>query len=420
MNTEVNNELVKKFEEFYSLRKPGIEVIKANEASALKAARQIFINYWWKKDDELYKLMQAQLDRIILETNKTTKLGNPTPGVTEYEVGKLVNMIMGLRKTATSEIHSILKKWVIENPQIPQEEKSKFLDNTKYVQLYMNAAKEKINQMLERMTYDYFKAYTKIFKFNKEALARIVRLITFQTPRLLSETVTNAIRNGRNATLIEKGAGWIIMHNIIIPSVVSFIQNTWDNLNRMIDRPEIKKMKIACDAAKQMGIDVEGCPTEEEYKKAMASVGWDDFVNQMQEKSPVLRWINLAQGEKFSPWKDPFFWTYWDEIASVAKKITYSNEFENVFDKDQMLKVTDDVKSKVGRKLKELGINATDNMEDNVIQYRKKLLENQKNKATDSTNNAKQDLPFVTNLKQDTPSNFSQKDSAAAAEFFKQ
>jgi hypothetical protein len=343
-----NELLLKEFKDFYSkYNYSGLKKwLSLNETTSMKALRQIFTKYWWKNQESLARELQLVTNAIEIRLNNNQ--------VIHDQVKKLFNVVVAHKKSLSDDISGIMKKYVSENPLIPKEIKDQMM-NEKYIKTVVENLYEDPSKVLPRIIREKLSAYGKSLKlWTKEGWKRAFNTIAIKNPQFLDEILAQTIRNGKAATIGEKIAGYLIIHNGLIPALIGGAETLFQNLPQRSKMKELEEIKKLCD---EKLIPLESCPTEEDIK-SLTAMTEKEFFDNMKKNMPLYKLVYGSDGgRKFDDW---LFFSWLDEITRAAwntyRMFTFTLDEQVTFFEKQL----SEIKEKVNKHLMENGINPND------------------------------------------------------------
>jgi len=343
-----NELLLKEFKDFYSkYNYSGLKKwLSLNETTPMKALRQIFTKYWWKSQESLARELAVVSNAIEIRLNNNQ--------VIHDQVKKLFNVVVAHKKSLSDDISGIMKKYVSENPLIPKEIKDQMM-NEKYIKAVVENIYEDPSKVLPRIIREKLSAYVKSLKlWTKEGWKRAFNMIAIKNPQFLDEILAQTIRNGKAATIGEKAAGYLIIHNTLIPALIGGAQTLFQNLPRREKMADFQEIKKLCD---EKLIPLESCPTEEDIK-SLTAMTEKDFFDNMKKNMPLYKLVYGSDGgRKFDDW---LFFSWLDEIILAAWNAYKMKTFTLDGKVSLFEKQLSEIKEKVNKHLMANGINPND------------------------------------------------------------
>lgn len=355
------------------------------------------------------KKLQQKLDDIVRRIDE--KLAQTGGGGSlkkiNREVRELFNVIVAMKKTADTDIRYLYDLHITNNPKIPDKVKEE-LEKEGYVKKiieYMNEdlanstlpiIRQKLQRQVESIPFfgglfrsiakaatdENYKFLNNIFREQWTSIKRLFNVILYKSPETLEDLVVNFSRTGTWATFVEKAAGYLLLHNAVIPFALATIEGMMTNSEIIKLREEVQALLELCaDATLELN-----CPEEE--IKLMKNYTDKQFIDSFLDKVPLLK---PFRGEFHVD--DLFFFTYLDEVIRFTYDAwhNYLYEDQDIFQKSlQRLK---GLQNQYKEQLKLKGIDL-DNME--AIRNFREL----KNKTYDNSENGF--LSLVKDWGQDT------------------
>lgn len=390
LSNSVDEKLAAEFIEYFKKIKPRwTDPIRMMEPTGFKAWRQVFFKYWQTKEEKLIELIETQADKIQVLANKQNANGFLAPEKIHHEVKTLANMIASLRTNAKKSITENLKKYIDDNPNISPGVREELKKQPYFEKLY-NTLDEDVSKLLGNILEQKMTAYGKmLYVFSRrwqEGFERIGMLMTFKSPVLFSEIVTNAIRNGRTASRIERVASWAIIHQTMVPAAIA-LWETWRQNVKIGDmRADLLALKAFCDN----GIETGYCPTQEEidkYKPRTREDVWDNFWKNFYQANPIIKAMVGSNGRRVF---DFLFFTWWDEFYQLCTGAYARNTFTFESDLDNFRKKVTGILDKIKQNAKKEGYDIGDSGWENAFidKLRKEKQSNTVNNK-DTTNTSK-------------------------------
>jgi len=311
------------------------------EPTFVKAFREIFIKYYKKSQDDLEKEIVRRLDLIEEKLTRISPDGKVRPKNIKTDMRELFNIIAAWKKSADDDIEELLNLHIWNNTKIPEKVKNT-LKKAGYVKEFMSHIDEEINRsagsifmnaltahgkaipllsgIIKSVEKDGYKYLSGLAKDVGENFLRIFNYIAIKTPQFPSEILSNAIRSGRNATLVEKVLGFIFIHNVALPWAIASLEAIYTNteINKFND--QIAVIEELCAAGQ-----LENCPSAEEIAK-LKNYTKEQFNQNWKEHAPLYKlFYGTNKEHKFS---DLLFFTYLDEVYEFGDKLYTSEAFE--------------------------------------------------------------------------------------------
>jgi hypothetical protein len=335
---EFSKKLLKEFDQYFKKISGGgtfNTAVRAMEPVSAKSFRQVLFRYWWTKEENFEKVIYEIQQEIQYRLKEGRKIDDI--------IDKLFNAITGFKRSALADTKKIVDKEILNNTNIPEKFKTNFRNENYIYKEFEPLANETVRSVLDSTFKQFIKRNLEILKLNKSiGWKRLLSTITWQTPQFLSEILANIVRNGKTATIVEKTAAYLVIHNFIIPLLIAAIKTPFQNQEYKDAKVEMDKISKLC---KDGVLPKEACPTKEEME-SIKPLQPKDFWAEMRRNVPLLEFfINEEGSHKFG---DVLFWTWWDEIFSAFYDIWYNKSFsfdekENAF-KSRVKQVQDKVK----------------------------------------------------------------------------
>lgn len=281
------------------------------EFTGLKGFREIFLNYWWKKKSTLENEIVIILDRIKDKTKNVTDNTTPDAKKIHADVKQLFNLIAGWKKSADDDIGKLINKYIVDNPNIPKEIKDNLMSKG-YIGNFVKYLNEDISETTWGVLKEKARAYGQLFDIRKPVnmLKRWGSLISYKSPSFYDDIFTQALRNGKTATLVEKALSLIFIHNFAIPFVLGTMKTLYENSFIIDDRDNMIAIRQLCET----GL-LQDCPSDEELNNLQHLTDVDWYRN-IRESAPVIKLIVGQNGEH--KWTDALFFTWWDEVMGTV------------------------------------------------------------------------------------------------------
>lgn len=311
LEKEFNKSIIKEFNSLASkiIEPSALQVFKNLEPTAMKAFREIFLTNWWRKKEVLEKQIEIILKRIDFKVNKKTPSGQPNPEKINADVKELFNVLASWKKSAGDDIKKLVEKHITNNATIPWTVRKNVTEKG-YIKEFLAKADEDIADTFWEILGEKGAAYGKLLKFWDflPFIKRWLNVITWKTPQTYDEVFSQALRNGKTATLVEKALSQIFIHNIAIPAAIASVKTFSENQERIDMKENLEAVLKMC----KTGV-IQDCPSEEEIKKINHMTN-ADFLRMWRESIPVVKLFIGQNGEH--RWTDALFFTWWDEIIN--------------------------------------------------------------------------------------------------------
>jgi hypothetical protein len=348
-------------------------LLKNLESSYVKALREIFIKYYKKSQDELEDEIVRRLDLIEEKLTRVSPEGKTRPQNVGADMRELFNIIAAWKKSAGDEIEPLLNLHIFDNPKIPARVKET-LKKSGYVEEFMKHMNEEIYQSAFSVVKNTIKSYAKTIPFlngaikgfekegykylenlakdSVESVGRIISYITYKSPQFPSEILSNSIRAGRNATLVEKVMGYLFLDNVAIPWSIATIEGWLKNSNINKFNDTIKIIQELCAAGQ-----LDNCPSEEEMKQ-LENYTREQFTEEWMEHAPLYKLFFGQNGERKG--SDFLFMTYLDETYNFIKNWRDSALYEKGDFLEKQLEKLKGYQGEIDTWLKQRGIDPED------------------------------------------------------------
>lgn len=307
------------------------------------------------------KKLEEQLDDIFKKIDAKLAEGGGKVSTTKVnrEVREIFNILVAMKKSADFNIKKLYEYHILENSKIPEEVKQELIKE-KYVEKIIKYADEDLANstmpIIMRKAQNYVESipilgglirglakkamYKEEYKFLESMLAeqvvslkRLGNVIIWNSPQGLEDVIVNYSRTGKWATLVEKAAGYLFVHNYLVPFALQTIEGWRTNSEIIKIREEIKAYLELC----QDGVLDLQCP--EEDIKNFRNYSRDQFWKAFFNKVPILK--PFREGFQGT---DPLFFTYVDEILNFLGDAFDGELFgdqqtvKNLIDKTQALR----------------------------------------------------------------------------------
>jgi hypothetical protein len=316
LEKEFNKSLIKEFNSVASkiIEPSALQVFKNLEPTAMKAFREIFLTNWWRKKEVLEKQIEMILKRIDFKVNKKTPSGQPNPEKINADVKELFNVLASWKKSAGDDIKKLVEKHITNNMTIPWAVRKNVTEKG-YIKEFLAKADEDIADTFWDVLGEKGAAYAKLLKFWDflPFIKRWMNVVTWKTPQTYNEVFSQALRNGKTATLVEKALSQIFIHNIAIPAAIASAKTFRENQERIDMKENLDAILKMC----KTGV-IQDCPSEEEIKNINHMTN-ADFLRMWRESIPVVKLFIGENGEH--RWTDALFFTWWDEIINALLDI---------------------------------------------------------------------------------------------------
>jgi len=328
------------------------------------------------------KKLEEKLDDIFKRIDAKLAEGGGKVSTTKVnrEVREIFNTLVAMKKSADFNIKKLYEYHIVNNPKIPEEVKQELIKE-KYVEKIIKYANEDLANstmpIIMRKAQNYVESipilgglirglakkamYKEEYKFLDSMLAeqlvslkRLGNVIIWNSPQGLEDVIVNYSRTGKWATLGEKAAGYIFVHNIMVPFVLQTIEGWFSNKEIINIREEIKALLELCQ---DEVLDLQ-CPDEDIQK--LKNYSKDQFWKAFYDRVPVLK--PFRQGFQGS---DPFFFTYVDEILNFMIDAFDEEVHGDQQTVENLIGKTKELRDRYREQLKQKGIDI-----DNLSAYR--------------------------------------------------
>jgi len=333
------------------------KVAKNFELPVLQAFRTIFKNLF-KDTDTLEK----KIDEILSKMYQKLQAGKKV----NREMRELAMTIVSMKKQADDDIENLYKLHITDNPNIPQKFKDELEkeDLIKQIKTYWNEdlansttpiLRQKVEQWLSafpvigwavRGLYGATKDGKTLKNVLLEALEGVRRtfnVIAWNSPTSMKEAVINFSRTGKYATIVEKIAVYLTLHNVLIPMIIARLETYYKNSEVQKLNEQIKQIKEYC------ALGLISC-TEEDIKM-LDSIKPSDYWQDVLDEVPLLK--PFRNGLEI---KDIFFFTYLDELSSLLSDADEELAYKEQDVKGLVLSRLTGLKDKLNAELQERGI----------------------------------------------------------------
>lgn len=333
------------------------------------AFKQIIGGGFFKSQQKLEK----QLDDIFKRIDAKLAEGGGKTSITKInrEVREIFNTIVAMKKSADFGIKELYNFHIVNNPKIPQYVKEE-LEKEKYVEKIIKYANEDLANstmpIILQKAQNYVEAIPILggvlrglakkalgkgeYKFLDNlaaeqlvSLKRFGNMFLWNNPQGFEDVIVNFSRTGKWATLGEKVAFYVVVHNFLIPFILQTIEGWSENTEIQEVRTQIQDLLALCED-KVLELD---CPEEEIQQ--LRNYSKDQFRKGLYNKIPVLK--PFREGFQTS---DLLAFTYVDEGINFLVDAWDEELFGDQQTVENLITRTQELREKYREKLAQKGI----------------------------------------------------------------
>jgi len=342
-----------------------------------------FYTKYWKNAFTNNKILQVKIEDKMKQIE--AKLAKNPPEVVDVDMEDLYMLILGLRKSRTTDVTKTLNTLIMNNPKLRPEVK-KLLQNdnikTSWDALAQSEAKNTYGPVLEQtrawaQSFPVTNFLEKVFSKEKFETKdwwkilfpnpkRLLQQIVWKDPRTNSEVVRALTQYGRNRAITSKIITFIVFQHGMIPAILAFMKTAGQNYKHWSSKADYAIAEELCETLKQLGQDCKGLPTVTPKPNS------DDYWRYFKESLPFDYFGLHPYGEDGSLLKNAFFWTYLDEVI-VALKDAGGFAMFGDYDESKLKNMFDLLEAKTQKKLEELGWDTNKSQEENLRIVRERI-----------------------------------------------
>ena len=326
------------------------------------------------------KFYPGLIDKTMDKIEVKLKAGK----VVDVDMENLYMMILGLRKSRTTDVGEVLYSKILKDPKLNKEFK-KLLQTDAF-----KSSVEALAQSEAKNTYgpveEQIRAWAQSFPvtnfiesiYSKEKFKitdlwklllpdpkRIANLIVWKDPRGFAEVNRHLTQYGRNRAIVSKTMVWLTMSHGVIPFLIAELKQIQANYKYNKSKVDYAIADELCKILKELNRPCTGLPT------ISAKPTEEDFWKWFKGSMPFDYFRVSPYGDNDLA-KNALFWTHLDEIGEIV----YSGIKEadsGEWDDGNLNRLFSILEGKTQEQLKELGWDESKSNEENLRNLRERI-----------------------------------------------